>query len=409
MQVSNNIEPLSCMGKWQKQVLEKSCKNESVKNLSYELMKKFISEMKEEARWKNWKVCIGLELRRWKIFKEITPHLFIQVIVGRGYKIQYLQTLASKLRDPFLVDCFYGNDPDYQVRENKRIQADSDVSRGYLKDIAYSTIREVADLIEMNASWKIMGDGLGFNFSECCQFSDSIEMFKKWRQISPDGTLSRIYFEAERLGFTDVCTYLDQIPMQKISAMKARDSHAFNLESRLVTIFDLERLEKICGAKVDWAAISHLLFKSFDSKVEDIWVSGDVTLAQLKKAFNVRHKEFLTCFEQFMTEGFEPRSLKDVTYNQVAFLAESISCDSTMTEAQFSELLNKKTGRVHQLLCVYWQLNRTLDLTQFFNKIFDLILPAHPTTARLLASAYDLILPQRHYGGKAPLLSQETT
>lgn len=395
MQLSLDMSPLSCRGQWQKNLLDPNKdKNVAIKDLPYELMKEFLDAIKRDNRsLKNWEMSIGLEFRRWKVKKKsATLNTFVQVMMKRNCKIQYLRKVASILHDPSLEKCFYELEPNYMMLENERIQANQDFSRGYLRDISYETLKEIVDLLEMDLSWKKMGDGLGFNLFECFHFSDPLEMLNKWIAKFNDGTLSRIYFEAQRLGLNEVCEYLDGIPLEKISSIVVRDPHESHPELRLVTVFDLENFKKI-----DWIGVSHILFNSFSSKKEDIWLSGSVTLKHLKEVFNIS----LMCFE--------PKNYKGVTYNQMAFLADAINSDSYMTEARFAELISKKMSgcdfRINQLsirsgLCIYWQLNRELDLTQFFNKTFDMLAPTAPSTARILSCAYEVINPKRYHSSR---------
>jgi hypothetical protein len=394
MQVTQEISPLSCKGQWQKNFFDPNKdKNVAIKDLPYELMKEFLDEIKGNNRsLKNWETCIGLEFRRWKVKKKsATLNTFVQIMMKRNCKIQYLRNVASKLHDLSLEKCFYALGPNYMVHENARVQASQDGSRGYLRDISYETLKELAELLDVDISWKKMGDGLGFNLYECFHFSDPLEMLRKWITKFNDGTLQRIYFEVQRLGLKEVCVYLDGIPLEKISSMVVRDPHESHPELRLVTVFDLENFNKI-----DWVGVSHILFNSFSSKKDDLWLSGNVTLKRLKEVFNISLKYF------------EPKSYEGVTYNQVAFLAEAINSDSYMTDVRFSELINKKMSTcdfrikrmsIRNSLCIYWQLNRELDLTQFFKKTLDVFNPTAPSTARILGCAYDLINPKRYYKG----------
>lgn len=403
MQTQLDISPLSCMGQWQKNLFHQ---NIAVKDLPYELMKEFLDEIRGDARRRmNWEMCIELQFRTWKIKKSATLNQFVQIMMKRNCKFEYLQKVANNLHDLSFKKYFYGGQyPEYAMRENARIQADQNTSRGYLKDISYETLKELSDLLADDFSWKKMGDGLGFNFCECFYFSDPLEMFQKWLLKSPDGTLDRIYFEVERLGFNNVCKYLDGIPLEKISAIVVRDPHSSHPELRPATIFDLEKIDEVCGEKIDWAGVSHLIFNSYCSKKEDIWLSGNVTLNQLKVALDVCHKKSLIGFEHF-----EPMNLRGVTYNQMAFLADAINSDSWMTERRFAELISDKIGfcdfrikhlSIRNFLCLYWQLNRELDLTQFFNKTLELFYPTAPSTGRILYYGFQVIKPKRFYSAK---------
>lgn len=388
------VIPLSCKGRWQESLNDPNKdKNVLIKDLSYELMLNFL-DMRHE---KNWNTCIGLEFRRYKVKKNATPINFIEMMMKGKLKIQYLRKLAAKIQDLSVEKCFYQTDPDYRVYENARIRMAQNASRGFVKDISNETLKEIAELIAECPYWKKIGDGLGFNLSECFSFSDPYEMLKKWIEASPYGTLNSIYFEAERLGYYKVCKYLDGIPLNKTTAIVARDPYAFCPESRPVTVFDLDKLDEIYGMKIKWEGISHLIFNSFDSKKQDIWLAGNISLAQLKDAFAVCHEGSLDCFEQLLT---------GVSYNQVAFLASAIDCDSSMTQKEFFKLIRNKLTpcdyriqelSIPNLLCVYWQINRELDLTDFFDKTFDLICFDHSSTARLLGCAYELINPKRYY------------
>lgn len=403
MQVPFDLSPLSCKGQWQKNLFN-PChvqKNESIKNIPYEVIKDFFDLIKEDrGRRKAWEKCIALQFRKWNINESPTLKSFFQVMMKLDYKIQYLLNVSRKLHDISVEMCLYGHGSsaylknlsrvEYVNRETLRIQANQDISKGYLVDVSYATLVDLADLINQGRSWRRMGDGLGFTFFECSCFSDPMEMLNDWIWKFNDGTLMRIYFEASLLRFNEVCEYLEGIPLEKISAIVVRDPHESDPELRLVTVFDLENFNKI-----NWLRVSHILFNSFHSKKDDIWLSGNVTLKDLKRVFNIS-----LCIE--------PKNYEGVTYNQVAFLAEAINSDSYMTDARFSELIKSKMSTcdfrikrmsIRNSLCIYWQLNRELDLTQFFRKTFDLLAPTAPSTARILGSAYDLINPKRYYKG----------
>ena len=394
MQVAVILDPLSCRGQWQKNLSDPSKDmNVPIRDLPYELMTQFLNGIRQN---KNWETCIGLEFRRWKVKKKrATPRTFLEVMMKRQCKTHYLRHLAIRLCDLSFEKCFYEPDPQYMRVEDARLQASRDCSRGYLKDLAYKTLKEIAELLEDDFSWKKMGDGLGFNLYECFHFQDPLEMLQKWSMKFKDGTLMRIYFEAERLDLHEVCSYLDGIPLEKTSEILPRNPHAFYPDLRVVTIFDLEELDGRYQA-IDWGAIARLVFNSSDSKKEDIWQAGTVTLSKLKEAFKIYHKNSLIGFEHF-----EPVSAAGVMYNQVAFLAEAIRSDSSLTEMRFQELIAPYIDfRNSQMpipisLCLFWQVNRELDLTQFFHKTLNLLIAASPGTARILSWAFEVIEPKR--------------
>ena len=515
-----DLIPLSCKGQWQKKHFNTSKvdRNTAIKNLSYELLSNFASDIfKDEKRWKNWKTYISCEFRRLKVYKIPTWGLFVQSMMKRDCKIQYLYNVAKRLRDDsYLEKWFYPKEISQEdvTLEKNRIQASLDVTRGYFRDILYESLIEIDKLLNEESHWRKMGDGLGFSFSECfdflvpiemfeewllkckdgtvsviyfeakrlgfnkiCKyldeiplesvelkhdrmqasldssrgyfrdvshqtlleiddlfgndshwrkmgtslgfnlsecfnFSDPFEMFEKWRLKCKDGTVSAIYFEAKRLGFNHVCKHLERISLNKRDEFIPRDPHIFHPELRVVTAFDLEKLDKVyeaSGVEIDWTAVSHLLFNSFDSAKEDLWLSGDVNLLQLQTVMNLRHVASLSCFDQFMKEiqsgAFQPHSINGVTYNQMAFMAEVINSDTQITEACFAELMDKdisactfrvKELSIRDLLSIYWQINREFTLTQVYQHIFNVLNPVTPSTAKILSYAYDLLCPKRY-------------
>lgn len=412
-----DLIPLSCKGQWQKKHFNVANvnKNVAIRELSYEIIFNFACEINNKDRWKSWERYLEMGFKWLRINKTVTWKSFVQTMIDRKYKLDYLSNIANKLHDSAsFKNCFYQKNISEDVAlEKDRVQASCDTSRGYFIDLSYETIIEIDDLIEDESPWRKMGDGLGFNLHECFEFSDPIEMFEKWILKFNDGTVSRIYFEAKRLGFSKVCEYLDHIPLQKMSVFVPRDPHSLHPALRFTTVFDLEKLDKIYalgGMQIDWIAVSHLVFNSFDSKIEDIWLSGDVTLARLNEAMNQRHKDSSIYFDQFMADVhsgvFQPSNLEGVTYNQIACMAEAIECDSNMTQKQFIELMDNNIGNsdfrgkelsIREVLCIYWQLNRELDLTQVFNKLSDRLMPTAPFTAQILSWKYDLMKPMRVY------------
>ena len=412
MQVPLDLSPLSYKGQWQKNLFNPKYihKNEPIRNLSYEFVKGFLDLIKEDkTRQKAWKKMIAVQYRAWKIDERPTMKSFFQIMMKRDCKIQYLVNVAHQLHDISFEMCFYGHGSssylkcisraEYVNREWARIQANQDTSKGYLIDVSYETWIDLAALIEEEPDWRRLGDGLGFTLFDCACFSHPIDLLEAWNSKFSAGTLMRIYFEAEQLKFYEVCQFIDGISLHKISAIQVRNPHDSCPELRLTTIFDMEELDRIYGF-IDWAAISHLVFQSFDSKKEDIWMSGTVTLLKLQVAFKLRHQKSLKGFEHF-----QPKNRLGVTYSQVAFLADAIHSDSALSLEDFAELMSQDMGiqmeplSIPNALCIYWQFNRNLDLTQFFNKTFDLLFPACPSAARILSYAFDLLNPKRYYLG----------
>jgi hypothetical protein len=423
MQISapSNVMPLSCKGQWQNKIrnTDNKYRNDAIKDLSYEIMSKFENKIGKEKRWSTWEQCIQREFKVLGIIDKMTPRLFVKTMIDRGFRIQNLLNMAEKMDDLSVKKCFY-KDVQYLKfvdQEGPRILASNDISNGFLKDISDDTLIQIAELIEASPSWREMGDGLGFNLSECIAFSRAYSMLKKWLLKFPNGTLKRIAYEAQKLNLPNVCECLDAIPLRKFSPIEIRDPHASQPELRMTTVFDLEKLDKIYeahGVHILWDVISHTIFDCDDSSKEDIWLSGNVQLQLLNKAINIHIFHLVECFDQFMedvrTGGFEPTSPEGVTYNQIAYLAEAISSDVSLSQKSiYNELISKKIGTcdfrvnnlpVRNLLCLYWQLNGEMTLSQFVQKTRDELLPAAFQAANALLKGYNQINPKRYYSAR---------
>lgn len=423
MQISAqpSLMPLSCKGQWQKKFFnaDNKYRNEAIQDLSYEIMSKFENKIEKEKRWKTWERFIIREFKGLGITEKMTPRLFVKTMIERGFRIQNLLNMAEKMDDLSVKKCFYKQAQylKYVGQEVPRILASEDISNGFLKEISDETLKEIAELIEINPSWRKMGDGLGFNLSECIAFTEPLRMLEKWIEKFPNGTLKRIAYEAQKLNLPNVCEYLDAIPLKKMSPIEIRDPHAARPELRITTIFDLEKLDKIYeanGVHVLWDVISHTLFKGDDSSKADIWLSGNVQLERLKEVINFHIPHLYECFDQFMEEvhigAFEPTSPEGVTYNQMAYLSEVISQDVSLSQHSiYQELISKKIGvcdfRVkdlpaRKLLCLYWQLNGELTLSQFVQKTRDVLLPTAFQAANALLKGYNQLIPKRYYSAR---------
>ena len=412
MQISSfdNAAPQSILiplsRKWQWRAMGKLF-NAAIRDLSYESVLKFENKIKKEKRWEKWSQAIQKEFK----ISSVSPRIFVKMMIERGFRMQNLLNFADKLDDSTVSKCFYKDvQLKYMEQEVPRVQADKDVSNGFLSDISDKALKQIADLMEKNEDWRKIGDGLGFNLSQCIEFSSPLEMLMQWSLEFPNGTLKRISYEAKRLKLEDVCDYLDAIPLNKLSTIEIVDPHTKYPELRVTTVFDMEKLEGIYGAsgvQIDWKKVSCKLFNQ-DSSKEDIWLSGNVSLKHLSMALKHCHEDSADCFEQFMEDVcsgyFEPKNSEDVSYNQVAYLAEGINQRGFNMHPDFEKWVEKHLStcslRAKKLsgrtfLCLYWQLNTGLNLQKLVQKMMNEVLPYDYQV--ILKKSYDLINPKRYY------------
>lgn len=397
--------PLSSKWKWQTQ---DKLFNAAIKDLSYEVMLKFEHKIAKEKRWEKWKQCIQKELK----VVDPTPRIFVKSMIEQGFRIRNLLSMADKIDDTAVEKCFYKDSPSkYMEQEVPRIKADKDTSNGFLIDISDKTLKGIADLVETNPHWRKMGDGLGFSLSDCIGFTGPFEMLKQWSIKFPNGTLRRISYEAARLNLQNVCRYLNAIPLHKHSTVEIRDPHASHPQLRMTTIFDMDRLEgiyKTNSVQIDWKVISGILFNDSSAEKDDIWLSGNVQLKHLNEAMNRYYEDHAECFDEFMddirTGYFEPRTVEDVSYNQVAYLAEGINIREFNRHPNFEELVKKYLRTcsfrvtkisVRTFLNLYWQLNRELNLSTLVQKMINEFLPYDYQI--VILKSFNLMNPKRYF------------
>lgn len=393
MQIVENVfSPLSYKAQWQKEAIpltEKSFHNVAISDLSYEIMLKFGDKIHKEKRWADWKVSIERQFGKME-GEDLTTYALAWKMIGHGFRLQNLDNMAEKMGDSSVRKCFYNDVQSINYgQEDSRRQADMDASMGYLKDISERALEGIADLMKAHDSWRTMGDALGFSLGECLGFKDPLALLKGWGKKFPEGTLKRIYFEAERLGFTDVCEYLNAIPLQGFSEIEITDPYAQEPDNRPTTIFDMIKLDEVYDIQIDWQKVSMTLGKSCK---DGIWMSCDVTLWSLSSTLNGLYKDHSHCFDQFMQEirlgNFEPKNSKEVTYNQIAYLAKKKSIGYP-----------EKFKSIHKVLSVQMQ-KEDLDLHGFVQKMEKEFLPYGSG----LELYYERMVPKRHY---SPFIANE--
>lgn len=408
-----DVTPLSYKGQWQKNAIARSdnkFENTSIQDVSYAIMINFTAKIQEEKRWVNWKPAIEKELKI-QCDKDWTLQLFGKAMIDRGFRLRNLDNMAEKMGDTSVRKCFYTESQAIDMElEQARISAGNDPSMGFLGDISESTLREISALIAADPSWKLMGDGLGFNFSKINDFKDPYEMLSAWLKKFPQGTLKRISFEVEQLKLSKVDEYLNAISLIKFAEIEIGDAHANHPERRMTTIFDMKRLEEIFLAnndKLDWAPIvGNLKYK----KTSDIWLSGEIDLGKLQGAFKSKaHVQYFNQFIQEVKSGqFEPKSSRGVTYNQIKYLAGTQKIRENQMLALSKHLspcdVRQTNISLDQFFSIYWQMNEDRDLCKLVKKMDQIIYPYVFCGSCSLELHCNKMIPKRYY---SPGLAKE--
>ncbi len=410
-----DVTPLSYKGQWQKNALTHSdnkFENTSIQDVSYVIMNDFVTKIQLEKRWKNWKPAIEKELKI-PCDKEWTLQLFGKAMTDRGFRLRNLDNMAGKMGDSSVRKCFYTESQAIDIElEQARISANNDQSMGFLGDISECTLREISALISADPSWKLMGDGLGFNFSKINDFKDPYEMLSAWVKIFPQGTLKRISFEVEKIKLTKVGEYLNAIPLIKFAEIEIGDAHVNYPEGRMTTIFDMERLEEIFLAnddQLDWVPI---VGKFKYKKTSDIWLSGDIDLGKLQGAFksiSKAHAQYCNQFIQEVKSGrFEPKSLQGVTYNQIRYLAGTQKIRDNQMVALSKRLspcdVRRANISLDQFFSIYWQMNEDCDLSILVKKMDQIVYQHVFCGSCSLEERCNEMIPKRYY---SPGLAKE--
>jgi hypothetical protein len=214
--------------------------------------------------------------------------------------------------------------------ENSRQQANQDLNKGFVEDIDPETLNDLAiEIVKNSIDWRLLSDGLGFNYYDCQSFKDPKEIIKRWVSEDPQASVCRLYFEAEHIGMHSICAFLNAIPLDGIAKVTPPRDSALNMV-RKVTRFDLVRLEELCKAKhlsIDWGKIArqiirdvlenHPLIPAF----ELLWISHSCQLNNLFYALESDYQPILNQFKKDMRLGlFEPTNRGGLGLSQISYL-----------------------------------------------------------------------------------------
>lgn len=288
----------------------------------------------------------------------------------------------------------------------ERQEANQDTSRGFMSDLDGNTLNGLWLQFE-NCEWRLLADGLGFYNLDVRNLHSSRIMLGEWMTKNPNATVSRLYFEAEKLKMDGVCRFLNAIPLEGTPKMVPKlDWISEHLP--LVTRFILTRLNDFLlenGFEIAWDAIAltrckYLVEKNPEASKFDLLWQSKMHLSDLFSALK-KFKDLAPLIEQFKEElqngSFENKSPGGISLVEIVYLSEFASIRKLYEWNLFSTKWDRDWGIINMnvihkivfpklvletpltfewFILLYWQdpaLGANLDLKTFCNEIIDIL------------------------------------
>lgn len=328
MEASNIYQEASATDRWLFRTEKYGYTAESlssmpVSKLPYSILSTFSNLI--GVSWSNW----SCQINQLKIPKMLSANEFITHISQpeSAFNVGHLIDLVKKVNQAEILSFLIcgAKHPD------ERRTADQDASKGFMDEIEPKTLAELTKKIDDVATgfdWRYLADGLGFDTHACYKFKDGSEMLRAWLSKYPEATVQRLYFEASFQKSSDICSYLEAIPLAGIPQKN------FSLPAdpfkRRVTRFDLKQLNLYYANEnrlVKWSSILKRIENkshSFDIKTSCnfLWQNKLGNLSKIIEFLN-GNREACSRFIQEIQDGiFEPKTKGGISYAQVAHLSK---------------------------------------------------------------------------------------
>ncbi|MBS0654420.1 MAG: hypothetical protein JSR46_01465, partial [Verrucomicrobia bacterium] len=224
----------------------------------------------------------------------IDSEQYIQKAVKSEVVVKTLLDLDIEPIKKYLVLPTAGKMEKIRAKETARQERNRDTSKGFLSDFEEKeTLAGLANLIAERRAWRRLGDGLGFESKDCYAFSDPLDMLKKWIDLTPVTTVSRLYFEINSLKKFDmkydlVCDYLDAVPLGKIPKEDLPKQNLTPPLERKFSLYHFNRLNEILKANnkpLTWLSFyDNKLFTKRAYSTDEFWLPCRHTVKQFLDA-----------------------------------------------------------------------------------------------------------------------------